>query len=110
MGGRQFSKGRGVRQNWACQKKPASGKCHWPYRGPVVPSGPHAWPGWPGSLLGAARPHLLRKEASMRTLVPATLTLALAFPVLGAAQEPGSVKEPNPKIAEVRFADGSVVR
>jgi hypothetical protein len=46
----------------------------------------------------------------MRTLVPATLTLVLSLPALGAAQEPANTKEPAGKIAEVRFADGSVVR
>jgi hypothetical protein len=46
----------------------------------------------------------------MRTLVPATLTLVLSLPALGTAQEPANTKEPTAKIAEVRFADGSVVR
>ncbi len=46
----------------------------------------------------------------MRSLVPATLTLALSFPVLGAAQEAAGTRESSLKIAEVRFGDGSVVR
>jgi hypothetical protein len=45
----------------------------------------------------------------MRTFVPATLALALLLPGLGLAQETPA-KEPNGKIAEVRFGDGSVVR
>jgi hypothetical protein len=45
----------------------------------------------------------------MRTLVPAALTI-LSLPALGHAQQPASSKESSPKIAEVRFGDGSVVR
>jgi hypothetical protein len=45
----------------------------------------------------------------MRTLVPAALTI-ISLPVLGHAQQPASSKESSPKIAEVRFGDGSVVR
>ncbi len=46
----------------------------------------------------------------MRSLVPATLTIALSLPALGHAQTPAASKEPAAKIAEVRFGDGSVVR
>jgi hypothetical protein len=46
----------------------------------------------------------------MRTLVPTTLALSLSLPGLTAAQEPAAAKETPAKIAEVRFADGSVVR
>ena len=46
----------------------------------------------------------------MRSLVPATLTIALSLPALGHAQQPAASKESSPKIAEVRFGDGSVVR
>jgi hypothetical protein len=48
----------------------------------------------------------------MRSLTPTALTLALSFPGLTAAQEreADATKEPSPKIAEVRFSDGSVVR
>jgi hypothetical protein len=45
----------------------------------------------------------------MRSLVPA-FAIALALPTAVAAQLPAVAKEPNPKIAEVRFADGSIVR
>jgi hypothetical protein len=46
----------------------------------------------------------------MRSLVPATLTIALSVPALCHAQQPSLAKESGPKIAEVRFGDGSVVR
>ncbi len=46
----------------------------------------------------------------MRSPVPATLAITLALPALAVAQEPAPVKDPAAKIAEVRFADGSVVR
>lgn len=46
----------------------------------------------------------------MRSLVPATLTIALSLPALGHAQAPAASKESAPRIAEVRFGDGSVVR
>jgi hypothetical protein len=46
----------------------------------------------------------------MRTLVPATIALSFSLPNLALAQPPAASKEPAPKIAEVRFTDGSVVR
>jgi hypothetical protein len=46
----------------------------------------------------------------MRSLVPPTLLIALAYSASGAAQEAAGTKGPNHRIAEVRFADGSVVR
>jgi hypothetical protein len=46
----------------------------------------------------------------MRSLIPATLAVALSSPVLGAAQEAAGTKDPKAHIAEVRFADGSIVR
>src|SRR4051794_23235015 len=52
----------------------------------------------------------MRKEASMRSLVCGTLALVLAYPSLTTAQDAVGTKESTPKIAEVRFADGSVVR
>jgi hypothetical protein len=50
------------------------------------------------------------KEASMRSLVPTALAVTFTLPTLGTAQQPTQTKEPCPKIAEVRFGDGSVVR
>lgn len=46
----------------------------------------------------------------MRSLVLATVAISLAFPAVAVAQKAAPTKEPNPKIAEVRFADGSIVR
>jgi hypothetical protein len=47
----------------------------------------------------------------MRSLVLATLTIVLSLPAVGYAQQSAATpKEAAPKIAEVRFGDGSVVR
>jgi hypothetical protein len=50
------------------------------------------------------------KEANMRSLIAAPLALILAFPIVAAAQETAAPKDGQPKVAEVRFGDGSIVR
>ena len=46
----------------------------------------------------------------MRSLVPLALVALLSAPIVGAAQEAAGAKDTKAKLAEVRFADGSVVR